>query len=291
MVPLIISAPGFDSRGTRIGEQVQSINITPTILDLLGFDPLPESDGRSLAPFLAGDDPGDMGDAISYAASSNFGLSLRRANRLKYLYNNSIWPETHGDENLVDLERDSVSILETESSSSVADQFRQGLKDDVETRTTGLRVRFSNRQSVPMKAILKGWLVNPLRVKSFDIATDTITWYNQRLNFTLEPGESATFILEGAVTGELQLVSRFDGARRSVPPPLNRTIDLNQLESRWQAVLRDGSWIEAKERVEESTDSTSIGLWIGGLRAAARSASGINEDTREQLRQLGYVVD
>ena len=290
MVPLIISAPGFDPHDTRIGEQVQSINITPTILDLLDLEPLGESDGRSLVPFLTGDEPGDMGDAISYAASSNFGLSLRRANRQKYLYNNSIWPETHGDEGLYKLEIGAEPMLETKAAAPQADQIRHDLINDVESRATGLRVRFTNHQPSPMQAILKGWLVNPLRVKSFDIDTETITWFNQRLNFTLDPGESVTFILEGAVTGELQLVSKFDGAGDSAPTRLNRTIDLNRLESSWQAVFRNGSWIEADELTDEP-DSTSIRLWMGGLRAAARSASGVNDATREQLRQLGYVVD
>jgi arylsulfatase A-like enzyme len=61
--PLIIRAPGYGSQaGTIRDEMVESIDITPTILDLLGID-IPDSmDGRSLRPFLAGKHPADWPD-------------------------------------------------------------------------------------------------------------------------------------------------------------------------------------------------------------------------------------
>lgn len=61
--PLIIRAPGFEAQAGSIrDEMVESIDITPTILDLLGID-IPDSmDGRSLRPFLAGHRPADWPD-------------------------------------------------------------------------------------------------------------------------------------------------------------------------------------------------------------------------------------
>lgn len=61
--PLIIRAPGFGAQaGTIRDEMVESVDITPTILDLLGVE-IPDSmDGRSLRPFLEGRCPADWPD-------------------------------------------------------------------------------------------------------------------------------------------------------------------------------------------------------------------------------------
>jgi len=53
-VPLIARLPGTVHAGTKTTVQASSVDIAPTILDLLGVDPLPEAHGRSLRPFLQG---------------------------------------------------------------------------------------------------------------------------------------------------------------------------------------------------------------------------------------------
>ena len=51
--PLIIRAPGAKS-GARATALVSALDLTPTLLDLLGLDPLPRSHGLSLKPLLFG---------------------------------------------------------------------------------------------------------------------------------------------------------------------------------------------------------------------------------------------
>ena len=51
-VPLLVRAPGLAPR--RAEERVSLIDLAPTLLDLLGVDPLAESPGRSLLPALHG---------------------------------------------------------------------------------------------------------------------------------------------------------------------------------------------------------------------------------------------
>jgi arylsulfatase A-like enzyme len=51
-VPLLIAGPGIPA-GQRIREQVESIDIMPTLLDLIGLRPPAPVDGRSLAPLMA----------------------------------------------------------------------------------------------------------------------------------------------------------------------------------------------------------------------------------------------
>lgn len=56
--PLIIRAPGAQAaRGTTVHVPTESIDIAPTILDALGLDVPPSMDGRSLGPFLQGEQP------------------------------------------------------------------------------------------------------------------------------------------------------------------------------------------------------------------------------------------
>ena len=51
-VPLLIAGPGVPA-GRRIRAQVESIDIMPTLLDLVGLRPPAPVDGRSLAPLMA----------------------------------------------------------------------------------------------------------------------------------------------------------------------------------------------------------------------------------------------
>ena len=54
MIPLVIHAPELEPARTRIGEFVQSIDILPTLLDLLGMDHPAGLEGKSLLPLIAG---------------------------------------------------------------------------------------------------------------------------------------------------------------------------------------------------------------------------------------------
>jgi len=56
-VPLMIRLPGGRLAGTRIEEPVSLVDVLPTLLDLLGLDPAPGIEGRSLAPLLRGEEP------------------------------------------------------------------------------------------------------------------------------------------------------------------------------------------------------------------------------------------
>ncbi len=54
LVPLILHNLGT-ARGEAVSEMVRSIDILPTLLDALGFQPLPPLDGQSLLPCLNGE--------------------------------------------------------------------------------------------------------------------------------------------------------------------------------------------------------------------------------------------
>jgi arylsulfatase A-like enzyme len=70
--PLIISAPKILRKQQRVNEFASVLDITPTILDLANVEPpkgtfrhkaVHEMDGRSMLPFLRGDEPGIYGES------------------------------------------------------------------------------------------------------------------------------------------------------------------------------------------------------------------------------------
>lgn len=67
-VPLILRGPGLPS-GKRIADQVRTADVTPTLLDLCGLEPLEgQIDGVSLAPRMSGDDSGHL---VAYGEQIN----------------------------------------------------------------------------------------------------------------------------------------------------------------------------------------------------------------------------
>lgn len=62
-VPLVFRWPGVIPAGLRIPGPVEMVDVAPTILRLLGFDPPPVMEGRSLAPALRGERRGAGYDA------------------------------------------------------------------------------------------------------------------------------------------------------------------------------------------------------------------------------------
>lgn len=66
-IPLIIRPPGFSSGSGRSVEAfTESIDVMPTIFDMLGSEAPLQCDGRSLAPFLAGDGPADWRQEVHW---------------------------------------------------------------------------------------------------------------------------------------------------------------------------------------------------------------------------------
>lgn len=66
-VPLILALPGRLPEGVRVEAQVRSVDVMPTIFELLGEAPPPGFQGRSLLPLLAGS---ESEERVAYAACS-----------------------------------------------------------------------------------------------------------------------------------------------------------------------------------------------------------------------------
>ena len=68
-VPLIVTAPGLPP--ATVGSQVRTVDVTPTLLDLLGAGSLGEADGETLLPLLDGR---EHGDRTALAVTSDRGV-------------------------------------------------------------------------------------------------------------------------------------------------------------------------------------------------------------------------
>ncbi len=97
MIPLIVAWPGGSRQHPVIEAQVRSIDIVPTVLDLLGIQPEPEVEGASLAALMSHGQEDRRRPASSYVPSSNYGMSLRVGNRAKLILNNAAWAPVAGD--------------------------------------------------------------------------------------------------------------------------------------------------------------------------------------------------
>jgi len=126
-VPLIVRTPYPATRGRRVAHLVHTMDVMPTILDLVGR-PSPESvTGRSLAGAMSGATAADESEA--YAESlyplNQFGWSdLRSLRAGRYKYIDAPRPE------LYDLERDPAERTNLyEDRRAVADAMRERLRE------------------------------------------------------------------------------------------------------------------------------------------------------------------
>ncbi|MCP4660971.1 MAG: sulfatase-like hydrolase/transferase, partial [bacterium] len=102
-IPLIIRAPGRLGAGKRIPQQVSTIDVAPTILDLVGL-PIPAGmEGRSLVPLVGGEEEADR-DFYSLVLGN--GLSFQAGGRYKLIVRAALGQENFGINELFDLVED-----------------------------------------------------------------------------------------------------------------------------------------------------------------------------------------
>jgi tetratricopeptide (TPR) repeat protein len=98
-VPLLLRAP-HASDGGRVEAQVRTIDLLPTLLDLMGFEPPPENQGQSLVPLMLGS--ADSLELSAYGESilpAHYGWSsLASIRTLERLYIEAPRPELYDRE-------------------------------------------------------------------------------------------------------------------------------------------------------------------------------------------------
>ena len=281
-VPLLIALPRRFTGGRTVTDQVRSVDILPTVLDLVEASPQAGVDGRSLRPMLEGEAQ-TLPPAWSYAYQQ--GVSVRVDNRLKYLLYNHPWPPDHGVEELFDLQRDPAELENLagvrELASLRAETFARLLD------RPGLRVdlRSSSERSLT-GTISSPALVRKQQIKCFPQCPNT-SFQRRRgagqVQFEVAPDSSYSFLLENATEGELRIEGSLGGA--SAGFQLSALIE--ELDGTLGRHLKAEGWT-ALDGGEPLSETGVAVTWQGASASGMRSAE-IDAKLRAQLEALGYV--
>lgn len=257
VVPLVIRAPGAPA-GRTVLEQVRSVDVAPTVLDLLGAPPMPDTDGVSLRPVLAEETPQPPpADAITTAANTGFGLALRTADLLELHVDNGLWPPGRGATALFDLRADPGETRDLHLEHPRTRELVRRLLAGWARVAPGLHLKVSAPASRPARLELASAELEPILVRSLDFAGEA-TWEG-KLRLDLRAGSTTDLILDLSRTG---VTAACAGEEASLDGERGTTVVGGvRLDWRWKLT--------------------------GGSQAAAPPAD--DELLRSQLQALGYV--
>ena len=278
LVPLVIAAPLEEARGRRVPEQVRSVDIAPTLLQLARLAPLDAIDGGSLAPFLRGEEAPPR-DAWSYALSTTRGVSLRNgARQLKLIAQDSLFTPFRWILETYDLRRDPQELHDLSPGTTAGGPW-QRLIQEVEPGSQALRLRVANAGPGELLGQIGGNTIDAM-VTSPDLSFPCCQVTPTGIHFRAPAGASFTVTLHDRTSGilRLRLTNAGQTWKASLPlatmPPRLRVA---WEEGRWQASsggeARRGSW-------------TGIEAWREGPLEAMPVDE---EEMRDKLRALGYI--
>ncbi len=277
LVPLVLRLPGGAHAG-RVAQQVRLVDLAPTLLELSGASPAADLDGRSLLSLLDGR-AADRRPAWTYAAFSNRGVALRLDDRLKYLWNDSVWPPLVGREALLDL-----AVDPTERTALGRDPRLDGLREQVTAALAevagALRLRFANGSAQAFSGRLLGGVVQPARLKSPGLPAGALRWEGPRAAGVRVPAGSAFDVLIENPTG--------DRLELALEPDFTATLTLPDLGAGWRAVLDGGRWRIAAPGEPAAPTEVSV-TWNRSFGALTADPTTDDAALREQLKALGYV--
>lgn len=284
-VPLIIRAPGRMAAGTRVDSQVRSIDITPTILDLVGLPVPPATDGRSLAGLLESPQRVDHREAWSYAGSTNYGVSLRLENRVKAVFPYTVWRYDAGFEpEFYDLGADADEQTNVAARSPEAEALVKKMGGRLERRRTGIVVTLANDREAPYRVTLRGKDAGLYRAKSSSLPYDCVDWVaGKGLVIEVRPDSAIELLLDGYAGGDIRC--EVAGPHLGSEPFVltwSRSRLLEGIGVRWSGA----QW----KRWGGDGDGSRTAVTARLASAAAEGTSpSVADAHRRQLEALGYI--
>jgi choline-sulfatase len=140
-VPLVISMPGRIPSGVRVGPVVRTVDLVPTLLDLVGLDAISGADGVSLVPLMVGRSTEGPGPAAmeNLSLRTKYGLAPVFALRSgPYLYVKAPRPELY-DSAQDPQEKDDASARLPRVAARLASDLGSRLPESASPELRGLR--------------------------------------------------------------------------------------------------------------------------------------------------------
>ncbi len=308
-VPLVLAVPGREWAGRRVTEQVRSVDIVPTLLDILGLPPAKPADGVSLVGLVQGEGPPPP-PAWSYAASSNYGIALQDG-RTKVIEHTNAWPGGEG------VGEEDLNGGDSETARQLLRQLHRGFIRQV----SGTRLRIQNPRgrdwygrfrSSPAPLFASNLKTVDLQCSPPLVEEDTVApsasvstpsrdvglaeeWLAgatclrldpdiQTAHFRIPAGETFTLFFESETDFARFHVLRDDGLTKAL------YLHLDDLGS-FRAARFDGKNFELLDRALRP-DEVGVMLWWEGLeeiRDASANTEPLPAELQAQLRALGYL--
>jgi arylsulfatase A-like enzyme len=289
LIPLLVAVPGGPGAGRRVDAQVRTVDVAPTILELLGLRPGEAVDGRSLVPLLEGRAAPPPEEAWSYAGSMNRGVALRRGDREKFILDNTPWLAPSERREWYDLmsdPRERTNLAQAQQASPLEARAVEYLRG----AAGAIGLRIANASEGVLQGTIRGPLVSPMGTKSPDTTGAWLRWSGPgEIALELPPGQSFTLIFEKLFGSRLELEGELAIAGESIA--YDATLELAALrEGEGAATLgyQPAGWSTTVE--PEPDVATGFAAWWRGA-ATLHSASPAAQDPELEsaLRALGYV--
>jgi arylsulfatase A-like enzyme len=290
-IPLMIAAPGQAGGGLRRAEQVGLVDILPTIEDLLALEPDGARSGRSLLPALGPE--GSIEEPVLWAAarSSGHGLSAR----------SPTGELLHFDDRALgrDLTIPRATLAPAPEGGGPESRpapdghpLRAAVIDRLDAESRGLHIEFRAESGRTLAGRVAGQGLVPTRLKQWHSDAPRIAW----VPASRGRGPSFTFVLEAA-NGPAHLLLAEDTnetlALLPLDPDANGDLSvaisegLTEQPRAFAPDLGTGPWRE----VDPARLTHGLLVRRVGVQEADVKPSTEEDDLREQLRALGYLVD
>ncbi len=282
LVPLMIAFPGSERGGERVAAQVRSIDIVPTILDVVGLRPAAQMDGRSLRPLALGETTRFEREALSYSGA--LGVSLRVGARAKLLLYDAVVERRSELDRYFRVDEDPMELKDRVGELADRAAWTSRILERVNGAGSGLRLSLGGLALGERVGLRAPWL-GPGQVKWAGAPSDGVVWGMEEI-LTLEGRgpQSLEFLarLEAPPAAALEVWLR--GERNELALP-HQGLAPGQ---RYRVSLSSGRLVPASEAGEEETPRLEI--WLQGEATdSGQDPARADAALREQLRALGYL--
>lgn len=289
MIPLIVRLPGDEDRNGRVGTQVRQVDLMPTMLAALDIEPRQPMDGLSLLPLI--DDPQAEFSEPAWSVTSLQGISMRKDNRFKYIFNHTLVRGPEILESLFLLHEDPQE-RNNMAGTRPTDDLRKLLIERYQQEFTGLLVTVENPGDTPHDLSISGpvWLAGGF-FKTVDAPSGVLKAHMAgELRVEIPADSRFSFVAEQVFPGTgLVLELTTDGTTCRLPLE-DAVADLTDGEPIPAVLFSEGCrTVEAAEGATRE-DALRLGFFYSQDSTAAGTAQDVVPSAlQDQLKALGYV--